>query len=423
MTTQDKANAFDWAALVTLSAMAIVPLLLAGDGDFTFSDASRHAMDGVFVLDACAEKPVQDPIGWAKRYYLTSPALGIGRYPPLLAVVQAPFYALLGVSAFTARLAGLIVWIAGLFFFYESVRTQTGRAGAFLASAALAAGPASVRWGAEAMLELPSTSFLLAGTYFYLKYLSQGSRWMLVCATSLVCMGGWTKQPAALLLVAMAVHLVWSKKLVLRDALPAGVCAGLLLVPLVVLSVLFGKANFAIVSGLGRTYPIWSADNWLYYVHQVPRWYLGWPLLVFLAAGGIFAIAGKMRKESRFPLVWVLVFYIFFSTIGLKSSRLAMYWTPGLAWLAGIGFACCVGYARRWIVVLATFTAIAAVAMTYVHALQRVPVMGNELLQVASRVMSFSPERVLYVGPQNGTFIFRLREVAGRNRPVTIRPL
>jgi len=271
------------------------------------------------------------------------------------------------------------------------------------------------------MLELPATALLLAGSYFYLRYLSLGSSWRLAAATMLVCLAGWTKQPAALLVAAMVIHLLVLRRFVVREALPAFACAVLVLAPLGVLSAVFGRANLAIVSGAGRAYPLWSAGNWLYYIYQIPRWYLGWPLAACVLAGVVLAILGRARGEGRFYLLWAAVFYVFFSLVGLKSSRLAMFWTPGLAWFAATAFSAFAGAANRMLAVLSCAAAVAVVCFTAVNAVGKLPLRGDELAAVAQEVMSFAPKRVFYAGPQNGTFIFRLRQIGGRNRPVTIR--
>ena len=63
-------------------------------GDFSYSDAPRHALNGVFIKDMVAAFPWRDPAGYAMQYYVQYPALSILFYPPLFYVISAPFYAL-----------------------------------------------------------------------------------------------------------------------------------------------------------------------------------------------------------------------------------------------------------------------------------------------------------------------------------------
>ena len=84
-----------------LLVLAVVALLFAGaphGGAFYWSDAPRHALNGVFVKDLLLDLPLDDPAGYAYRYYAQYPALTILFYPPLFYAISAPFYALLGVS-------------------------------------------------------------------------------------------------------------------------------------------------------------------------------------------------------------------------------------------------------------------------------------------------------------------------------------
>lgn len=73
-------------------------------GDFWFSDASRHAMDGVFYYDLIRAMPVTHWKQWAMDYYIQYPAVSVLFYPPLFALAEALFYALFGVSHSTAQL-------------------------------------------------------------------------------------------------------------------------------------------------------------------------------------------------------------------------------------------------------------------------------------------------------------------------------
>jgi hypothetical protein len=423
MTNPARANAFDWAVFAMLAAMALTPAIIAGDSDFTYSDASRHAMDGVFVLDAAADFPIRHPIEWAKHYYLTSPALGIGRYPPLFAAMQAPFYAVLGVRPVAGRLAVAITWLGGLVFLYEAARLALGRFAAVIAAAALAAGPACVRWGGDVMLELPAMAFLAAAACSYVKHVLEGGRRHLTAAVILACLAGWVKQPAALLVFAMAAHLALTRKVnreLVKEALPAIVWAVALLIPLGALSLAFGRANVAIVAGAGRSYPLWSLDNWFFYVDQIPRAYLGWPLTVLAVASGAISARREWPRPASFFTLWAAVFYLFFSVVGIKSVRLAMFWMPALAlfvgWAAGM-----MGKRGKWQKALVGLAAAVAVAFTYAGGIQAARMTGGALRTVAARVLSEAPRRVFYVGDENGTFIFRLRELAGRKRPVTVR--
>src|SRR5208282_5397024 len=72
-------------------------------GDFWWSDAPRHAMDGAFYYDMVRAMPVHHLKQWAINYYLQYPAVTVLTYPPLFAWVEAAFFTVFGVSHRTAQ--------------------------------------------------------------------------------------------------------------------------------------------------------------------------------------------------------------------------------------------------------------------------------------------------------------------------------
>src|ERR1044071_4226880 len=102
------------AIVLLLLAAATLLLFLSAPmaGDFSYSDAPRHALNGVFIKDMVAAFPWRDPAGYAMQYYVQYPALTILFYPPLFYLISAPFYALFGVSEATALVVVLLHYFA-----------------------------------------------------------------------------------------------------------------------------------------------------------------------------------------------------------------------------------------------------------------------------------------------------------------------
>lgn len=76
-------------------------------GDIDWPDASRHALNGAFVLDFIQQLPWRHPIEFAYDYYRQWPALTILFYPPLYYGILAVVYAVFGVSEASALLTEL----------------------------------------------------------------------------------------------------------------------------------------------------------------------------------------------------------------------------------------------------------------------------------------------------------------------------
>ena len=85
------------AWVLVLGCVALLFAQAPHGGAFYWSDSPRHALNGVFVMDLIKAMPLDDPTGYAYRYYAQYPALTILFYPPLFYAISAPFYAVLGV--------------------------------------------------------------------------------------------------------------------------------------------------------------------------------------------------------------------------------------------------------------------------------------------------------------------------------------
>ena len=89
------------ALLFALSALFLAPAL--GGSGFWWTDETRHAMGGVFILDLLRDLPLDDPMGYALRYFAQYPALALNWYLPGFYLVEAGFFALFGVSETVAH--------------------------------------------------------------------------------------------------------------------------------------------------------------------------------------------------------------------------------------------------------------------------------------------------------------------------------
>src|SRR5271157_155238 len=108
-----KSRWWDIACLLLL-AVAVLVLFKTSptQGDFWWSDAPRHAMDGAFYYDMARAMPVTHLKQWAINYYLQYPAVTVLTYPPLFAWVEAAFFTVFGVSHRTAQLTVSFFFLA-----------------------------------------------------------------------------------------------------------------------------------------------------------------------------------------------------------------------------------------------------------------------------------------------------------------------
>ena len=152
------------AGLIHLLLAALVGLLFLGahaDGSYWWSDAPRHALNGVFVKDLVAAAPWSDPSRYAYDYYAQYPALTILFYPPLFYAISAPFYALFGVSEGTALLVVALHYVAFAWGAWALFRCWLPAWPAAAAAAMLMVLPEIAFWGRQVMLEVPSLAFFI----------------------------------------------------------------------------------------------------------------------------------------------------------------------------------------------------------------------------------------------------------------------
>src|SRR5487761_310716 len=139
-------------------------------GDFAWSDAPRHALNGAFLKDLIAALP-RHPVTWAESYYLQYPSLSILFYPPLFYVFEAAAFAVLGVTQFAAQATvALFYTLLGLGV-YRLTRLWTSRPAAFGAALMLMGMPEVALWGRQVMLDIPAMAWLVWGIYAFARFL------------------------------------------------------------------------------------------------------------------------------------------------------------------------------------------------------------------------------------------------------------
>lgn len=327
--------------LPALLVMLCVGLLFLGapiGGAFEWSDAPRHALNGVFVKDAFAALPLKDPAGYAYRYYAQYPALTILFYPPLFYVLSAPFYAVFGVSQGTAI---LVVAIHYLFFAWGSWKLFRFWLGPWQAGAAalmLVASPEIASWGRQVMLEIPAFAFLTWAAVYFTRYRREERVGWLYLAAALLVLAMYTKISTCFMAAAFAGTLLAERRSALlrdRHSWYIGLLAGIALLPLAFITLKFGQANIQSLTGIADAAVSRSSiSGWLWYLKQFPG-QLGWPLAVI---GGLAAfltlfrpgLPGMARHDLLFWALWFGCGYLFFSAIDLKEARHSIFILPPL---------------------------------------------------------------------------------------------
>jgi hypothetical protein len=402
-------------ALVVLIFIAANVALFASapkSGDFWWSDAPRHALNGAFVKDFIAAAPWHDPRHWAIDYYLKYPALTILFYPPLFYFFLAAAYAVFGVSQAAAQaVVSLFTALLGAAT-YGIVRTRFPRWSALGAGLLVIGAPETAFWARQIMLDVPAYAVLVTGVFFYLRYLRAEQPRDLYCAVVMTLAAIYIYLPSAFLVPVLVVALVAIKGLpALRrhPVLIAGMLGILGIIPAVLLTFKFGMINVQSVTGRPDDLSRASLAAWLFYAEQMPH-YLGW-VGVALAVCGIALVLRRRTAPLEpwlawFLLAWFAFGYLFFSSIDVREPRHGMMMAFPLMIFAVLAL-------HR---VLPRPTAPAATAAlgiaTFGYSLLFYPAPAIEgYAAVADYVAQHAPKNavVLFSGYRDGNFIFDMR--------------
>jgi 4-amino-4-deoxy-L-arabinose transferase-like glycosyltransferase len=402
------------AVLAILGVLIVLFWTAPLGGEFSWSDAPRHALNGVFIKDLVVAMPLKDLEGFAYGYYAKYPALTILFYPPLFYFLSAPFYGLLGASYETALfvvflhyvMLGLGCYRLGLYWFRPSLSLAL--------ALTLLVVPEIAFWGRQIMLEVPAFAFLVWSAVAFMQYLrGQVSRYLYLTAL-LLLLAIYTKISVAFLgLTYVAVLLLERGPGIFKDRniLICGALTFLGLIPLMIMTFKFGRANLQSVINISDSMVSRATlGGWLWYARQLPN-QLGWALLTCVIASFAYAIWRRStpalaRRDWLFWGLWFLSGYIFFSAIDLKEARHSIFILLPMVFIVFLVLARYLTI--RWALLLG----FGLFAVTFAQTLASRPVLFVQgYAEAVDKVAKLAPKGsvVLFSGNRDGSFIFNLR--------------
>ncbi len=404
------------AALLILLVLGLLFRVAPWQGDFYWSDAPRHALNGVFVKDLLAAAPFSAPQEYAMRYYAQYPALTILFYPPLFYALSAPLYAVFGVSQATALFAIFLHYAALGWGTYRLAGLWLPRTGGLLCALTVIALPEVAFWGRQVMLEIPAFAFLVWSAYAFVRYLRGAPARWLYLACALLVLGMYTKISLAFMVPVYALMLLSRRRWALlrdRHVWGALLISAIGLVPLMVLTLKFGQANVQSVTGIADAEVSRSSlSGWLWYLRQMPG-QMGWLALLGAAIGSVGLAAAALRRREAalveqlaFFGAWFGVGYLFFSAIDLKEARHSVFLLVPAVFAAFAALQRLPGRA------LALGLGVALAAGTLAQTLLARPVFAvRGYAQAVDYVARHAPKdsAVIFSGYRDGAFVFNMR--------------
>ncbi len=397
--------------LLLLLAVGILLQTSPTAGDFWWSDAPRHALDGAFYRDLLHDLPLTRVKQYAMDYYLQYPALTILFYPPLFPVVEAVFFDIFGVSHHTAQMTIAAFYLAAAWGIYLFFRRWMGAAPAFAVALLFIGLPEVAFWGRQVMLEIPAFAFLIWSAYVLFAWLDRPRPWRLYLLAALMIGGVYTKQTVIFILPVYA-WLLYSKQdaALLRNrhawAAAAFLCIGVL--PLGVVTLKYGHVNVnSVAGGQWTQYPVTHWRSWLFYLEQMPA-QVGWAVLVPAFLYLLFVVFRKELRDTRqiFLLLWLGWGYFFFSSIALKEPRHTVVLLLPIAFFAIAGIMRLIP-GRAGAAAAAAFACVTFGLTAFGRPVPHVDGYREAVDLIASRAPRNTV--VVFSGARDGSFIFNVR--------------
>lgn len=303
------------------------------------NDESRHVMTGVFLRDLLVDAPWDDPIGYAQRYYLQYPALGLLAWPPLFYVVEGLTMGLFGPSFLTGQLtvAGFAL-IAIVFILRWARITWRNDRIAVLGAVLFGLTPIGFRYARHVMLEMPCLAFAFAALFYFERYLVDARRGDPLRVGLFSAWAALTRFDALFLLPYFACRLLTERRLgeLRRPAVLLGIGMALAITaPYYVWTWQHYGASLLHAAQMGTMPTSRSFDaarNLIFYPSRIPR-QVDWPI-------ALAALLGCWRwrywpGHSAACLSLALAVYLTFSPMAELEDRHVIYWIPALTtWAA-----------------------------------------------------------------------------------------
>lgn len=309
-------------------------------GGLRHGDSAVHAMDGVLIHDwaAAGFDAWPGPMEFATRQYSHYPTLGIGRhYPPGFALVESVFFAVLGISAYSARLCVVFFGMIAALGTYVFTRSFTDRPTSALGVMALLAMPATTLWGRQTLLEIPTLAVLIWAGVAFSWYMRQPSPRRLALLLTICALTVLFKQTAVFLMGAVALTLlvgaVWFT-IRMSHCLWAITAAA---VAIVVVVVSLDGHGAQLLRGDLTLPNRWSWEALTFYLFSLPD-QVGAAVLI-AALTGILISRGMPGLHVLFLALWIAACYMMLTIADYKNPRyLYLGLFPIVVWAAlGVG--------------------------------------------------------------------------------------
>ncbi len=355
-------------SMALMLGCAALAVLLAGArfGDDAYlslqGDMPRHLMNGVFFMDAIHDRPlgsVGEAVEYARHYYARYPALSIGHHPILLALVEAPVFAVFGVSVASARVVSLAFLVIGVVYLYKLVSELFDEWAGAAAAAVLASSGFLVQMAQGVMTEVPALSLLVAAVYYSHRFATTGQSRAIVAATLLAAASAWAKQLSVVVLPSVILYVWWRvgwRRLLRADVVGATLVAAVVVGPLVPLTMYLSPFNVAMAKGFATSMAESGRDDLaIRAVTQSLNAQFA-PAVLLLGVAGLVGLCVRRHPVALLAGVWIISVGVLSSLIAVapEPQRFSIYWVPAWALCVGALLSRRLGFPRGIVGVMVT---------------------------------------------------------------------
>ena len=333
-----------WKTLGSPFLVCVVALVLATKGIMSEAtiafngDMPRYLMNGVYLLDLLRDGVAPaDAMHHARLYFAQYPALSLGHHPVLLPMAEVPFFAALGISVSTGRIAILFILLLGLLAWFYLIKAIWGEKVAFWSSLLLASSPLVVSVSRMVMSEIPVISLTIAAFFFYYRFAEHGKTRDLALLAVSVVLACYAKQMAVFVLPVFALHYAFRrgfKALFAPRLLAALAVVGGALIPLAWLTLRFSSANvtWVVESNTGGEVEL-PIRHAVYFLRRLWEDAYVAPVVALSFLGIAAAFVFKHRQAALF-ILWIAVSAMLVIYVRVLEARMAVYFLPPFALFA-----------------------------------------------------------------------------------------
>ena len=299
------------------------------DAIYLQGDMPRYLMNGVYFYDFIKDFPINNIIDYTYKYFARYPALSLGHHPFLLSIAEIPFYAIFGISVFSARLTVLCFMLIAGFMWFKLIRSIYDDNIAFISSLLFVTTPYIVKFSRIVMSEIISLSFIILTIYLFFKYYKSDKNKHVFTFSFLLIMSICARYTSVFMIPIFLCYLILQKnlkKLINKNMIIVYILITILLFPIAFVVLKFSWTNVQWVM-YNNIYSSIELSKITRHLKSLWLYHLTLPVLI-MSLCSIVVSMYKKDKRAVFFLLWIIGFYIQITYTPAPDPRYSMYWIP-----------------------------------------------------------------------------------------------